>query len=90
MEIVRVKYGHVGLQQMHLAAHLLTGERLWILKGFQREVIHNFEGVQPRAFSNSVNGPVISNLFPADGVHEFYEPAGGGSLSENDHDRRTC
>lgn len=31
------------LQQMHLAAHLLTGERLWILKGFQREVIHNFD-----------------------------------------------
>lgn len=42
-KVVRVKYGHVRLQQMHLAAHLLTRERLWILKGFQREVIHNFD-----------------------------------------------
>lgn len=28
---------------MHLAAHLITAERLWILKGFQRKVIHNFD-----------------------------------------------
>lgn len=30
------------LQQMHLAAHLLTGKDCGFLKGFQREVIHNF------------------------------------------------
>lgn len=53
---------------MHRAAHLLARGRLWILKGFQREVIHNVddifthrrEGVHV-AF-NPVNGPLISNL----------------------------
>lgn len=30
---------------MHHAAHLLARERVWILKGFQREVIHNFDDI---------------------------------------------
>lgn len=61
------------LQQMHLAAHLLTGERLWILKGFQREVIHNFDCISSgwrdavHTLSNSVNGPlflIYIRIFP--------------------------
>lgn len=61
------------LQQMHLAAHLLTGERLWILKGFQREVIHNFDCISSswrdaaHTLSNSANGPlflIYIRIFP--------------------------
>ncbi len=70
---------------MHLAAHLLTGERLWILKGFQREVIHNFDCISSswsdaaglHAFSNSVNGPlflIYIRIFSPNSLHWFYHP----------------
>lgn len=54
---------------MHPAAHLLARERLWILKGFQREVIHNFDNISAQRsegvhmVSNPANGPLISNLY---------------------------
>lgn len=54
---------------MHHAAHLLARERLWILKGFQREVIHNFDDISTHQreglhmVSNPVNGPLMSNLY---------------------------
>lgn len=54
---------------MHHAAHLLARERVWILKGFQREVIHNFDdisahrGAGVHMVSNPVNGALISNLY---------------------------
>lgn len=54
---------------MHHAAHLLARERLWILKGFQREVIHNFDDISTHrregvhVVFNPVNGPLISNLY---------------------------
>lgn len=61
------------LQQMHLAARSLTGGGLWILKGFQREVIHNFDCISSswrdavHTFCNSVNGPlflIYTRIFP--------------------------
>lgn len=45
------------------------GKECWILKGFQREVIHNFDdisahrGAGVHVGSNPVNGALISNLY---------------------------
>lgn len=70
---------------MHLASDLLTAERLWSLRGFQRDVIHNFDCIsssfphemqQTPAFQSS-KWPSVSNLssvFSSDCVHLFYYP----------------